>query len=288
LDESNVREEVQHSVGQFHGLTRPLRAFTGARGVRVVHPAYQVIAEHRHDSACLTLHTLGSGREHFDDAEAQISGPSAVFHRPDSAHLDHIGDLGLETVSIEFDITWLRSAGLDIRLDRSHHWQGGAVGQSARILAKLWVFESDELRLSRATAVFLGQALRSAAPPRFHWLQEVSEALAAESPPSTLTLAHRLDLHPAWLARAYRAAVGEGMGETVRRSRVERAINLLRSTDARLADIAAAVGFFDQSHMNRCFTSVVARTPRQIRSEYAILPTSATADTDQRIRRSVT
>jgi AraC family transcriptional regulator len=96
---------------------------------------------------------------------------------------------------------------------------------------------------------------------------QVSDLLSVAEPPSTLDLARRLDLHPAWLARAYRHFSGEGLAETARRHRVEHASAMLRRSGLPLADIAHSAGFCDQSHMNRCFASVLGRTPAKVRTE---------------------
>jgi AraC family transcriptional regulator len=84
-------------------------------------------------------------------------------------------------------------------------------------------------------------------------------------------IARRVERHPAWVARAYRAWRGEGMGERVRRRRVERATLRLRMSEAPLADVAAECGFCDQSHMNRSFRAVLGRTPLEVRREAALL-----------------
>jgi AraC family transcriptional regulator len=86
---------------------------------------------------------------------------------------------------------------------------------------------------------------------------------------STLSIASRLDLNPAWLARAYRAAAGEGLQDTLRRRRVERALELLATTDMCLAEVALAANFCDQPHMNRCFRTVIGSTPAEVRSRRA-------------------
>jgi transcriptional regulator GlxA family with amidase domain len=84
-------------------------------------------------------------------------------------------------------------------------------------------------------------------------------------------------LHPAWLARAYRAWRGEGLADTVRRRRVERGALLLRMSDTPLAEVAVACGFCDQSHMNRSFRAVLGRTPLDVRSEASLLAPLAPA-----------
>lgn len=88
---------------------------------------------------------------------------------------------------------------------------------------------------------------------------------------ATVDLARALELHPAWLARAYRAWRGEGLAETARRRRVERAVLLLRGGGAPLASVALDSGFCDQSHMNRAFRAVLGRTPAQVRGEARLL-----------------
>ncbi|AKF04411.1 helix-turn-helix transcriptional regulator [Sandaracinus amylolyticus] len=61
--------------------------------------------------------------------------------------------------------------------------------------------------------------------------------------------------------RQFKRATGETPMAYVRRLRVERAKELLLATDMSLADVAAHVGFADQSHFTRVFRSVVGTTP---------------------------
>ena len=112
-----------------------------------------------------------------------------------------------------------------------------------------------------------------ATPPR--WLSDVVDALGAPTVPSTALLATRLGLNPAWLARAYRNAAGEGLGDTIRRKRVERAARLLRATETPIAAIAHDVGFCDQSHMARAFGRVLGRPPSAVRSDRPFMRRSA-------------
>lgn len=243
----------------------------------MVHGRRQVISAHRHDWACITIPIVGQGTEHWDGGEARMSGPCVVAHPPGAAHSDHIGEEGLETVSIQYDPRWLSSSSLTFRypFDRTRWSAGGMVSAHARRLAQTWsrrgVTGPD---LARATAAFL-HALQSAEPVAVpSWLEHVREAIESPAPPATAALAARLDLHPAWLARAYRAAVGEGLAETARRKRVERALPLLHRTRLPLSQVAAAAGYADQSHMNRDFRILLGRTPLQVRTESARLELS--------------
>lgn len=254
--------------GGFHGLQIDLRRLPGAHALRVIHPQWQTIDGHRHDWASLTIYALGSYDEIYDDIVTEIRGPSIVLHPPGAEHANRINAVGLETISVQLDPWWLRMAGFDRPIERTHCWQGGKVAKAARKLAGSWTNKAtSETELARSTAHFLATALSAdpISPPA--WLDRVGHSLNTLDPPTTDALAKQLDLHPAWLARAYRHAVGEGLHETVRRRRVERAVRKLRNTSLGLADIAASTGFCDQSHMNRCFKAIAGRTPLQVREE---------------------
>jgi AraC family transcriptional regulator len=80
-----------------------------------------------------------------------------------------------------------------------------------------------------------------------------------------------IGLHPAWLARAYKQTMGEGLASTRCRLRMEVAAALLRESDEPLSKIAVAAGFCDQSHMARVCLAYTARTPLQLRREVQAL-----------------
>ena len=252
---------------RFKGLEIELHRHPGARVLRVVHPGEQSIEEHDHDWAYIGLYTAGRYLERYDGGEADMSGPCAVLHPAGRPHADLVHDDGLETLTIEFDLAWLRLHGFEGRLDRSRVWSGGGIGRAARRLAALLASpNADEAMLGAATAQFLEQALAEAPTEAPRWIGD-ARRWVSDSHSSTAELARRLDLHPAYVAQAYRSAAGEGISETLRRRRVEAASTLLRRTHLPLAEIALEAGFCDQSHMNRCFSAVLGRTPLRVRQE---------------------
>lgn len=237
----------------------------GARAYRITDAADARIVEHSHDWPVLSLYISGALHNLTEAGETTLCGPSAVLYGANAAHANTISGVGFEQIQIEFDPAWLR---LDRPLDLAgpHHWIGGKVGLAARELAARWMSgQTPDAELRRATSSFLTGAFQCPKTVTPAWLGHVSDKLAAEKPPSTTELAAELGLNPHWLRQAYRTAVGEGMGETVRRRKVEAATTLLRSTNLPAAEIAAAAGFSDQSHMIRCFIAVVGRSPRHVR-----------------------
>ncbi|HEX4333904.1 MAG TPA: helix-turn-helix transcriptional regulator [Usitatibacter sp.] len=269
LDDSKVSPKARGHAG-FHGLERGVRAISGARGVWVSHPPGQVIGEHRHDWPYLMLPSVGGYVERYEAGDVHVAGPSVVFHPAGTCHANRIGERGMETVTLEFDPDWIRLAG--VSLQRSRTWVGGAVAIAAGRLATLWGNASaHDGQVARATSAFLRFALTQQSGPRPEWLDDVQRMLEAPEVPATAEIARRRGLHPAWLARAYRHATGEGIHATVRRRRVERSLLLLRTTDLPPAHIASAAGFFDQSHMIRGFRTVLGRTPMQVRAERELM-----------------
>lgn len=258
---------VKSQKKSFHGVEVTVRKFTGAEALRVSHDANQEIGWHNHDWACLTIPLIGACREVFDGGEVFLEGPSAVLHPPGSYHGDEVGAEGLETFSIQFDPAWLE-AGLRLKLDRSSALVGGRVALAANHLIGIWRnVASQEKKLKQATCEFLHK-IRLEPPPRLPaWLGQAQEDLRRSPAITTDQLARKLNLHPAWFARSYRLAVGEGLADTRRRHRLVSALGLLRNSDQTLADVAAGAGFCDQSHMNRNFAAVLGKTPLQVRHD---------------------
>jgi AraC family transcriptional regulator len=154
---------------------------------------------------------------------------------------------------------------------RTQWRRGGEMAIAARALTKAWLAAGVSAEdLQAATSHFLTRMLARSTEQRAapSWAGEVTAAMEQVD---TRGMARSLSLHPAWLARAYRAWRGEGLVETARRLRVERAALLLRGACAPLVDVALAAGFCDQSHMNRAFRAVLGRTPLEVRREAALL-----------------
>ena len=66
----------------------------------------------------------------------------------------------------------------------------------------------------------------------------------------------------------FKQSVGMPVHQYVIRRRVEHASNLLSSGSARLNEVALKAGFFDQSHMTRCFRRVLGVTPAAVTREF--------------------
>jgi AraC family transcriptional regulator len=85
-------------------------------------------------------------------------------------------------------------------------------------------------------------------------------------------LAEEVGVHPAHLAREFRARHGVSVGEYGRRLRLAWAATEIASGDRPLAEIATEAGFADQSHFTRLFKRHVGTTPARYRGETRHVP----------------
>jgi len=80
--------------------------------------------------------------------------------------------------------------------------------------------------------------------------------------PLTLdAMAAQAGIRPLYLARAFKAAIGQSPHQYVLARRVERAKELLRNTDMPIIDVALSVGFSSQSHLSHWMFRHTGRPP---------------------------
>ncbi len=76
-----------------------------------------------------------------------------------------------------------------------------------------------------------------------------------------------VDISPLYLARAFKAAVGQSPHQYVLARRIERAKELLRNTDLPVVDVALSSGFSSQSHLSHWFIRQVGVSPAVYRRQ---------------------
>ena len=78
-------------------------------------------------------------------------------------------------------------------------------------------------------------------------------------------MAAEVELSPVYLARAFKAAIGQSPHRYVLSRRIDRAKELLRSTDMPVVDVALSAGFSSQSHLSYWFQRYLGVTPAAYR-----------------------
>lgn len=80
-------------------------------------------------------------------------------------------------------------------------------------------------------------------------------------------LANLLQLSPHYFAHLFKQSVGIAPHQYVVQQRVERAKQLLKRLDMTISEVAYAVGFANQAHLNRHFKRITGMTPGAFRRE---------------------
>jgi len=148
--------------------------------------------------------------------------------------------------------------------------QSEVLGMRFRHLTELAVIEDDEhlARWLRNAVVRIFEAVEShhdIAPNA-----SVCRALGIirEESGGSLTraaVARKAGVSPAHLAQLLSERTGRSFTELVREARIDRACELLRSTEHSMAAIAAECGFCDQSYFTHVFQRLKKVTPKQYR-----------------------
>jgi AraC family transcriptional regulator len=236
-------------------------------------PATEVLPRHTHDRACVAVMLDGS----FD---LRLTGklyqcfPTSIFTEPaGETHANYMGPSGAHVVVVQPDpgcADLLQPfAGILGQAAQCHH--AGLTERAARLTREL--DSPDDLSALAAEGIVLemlvdlarldyGRARR--APPWLRRAQEVLHARFAE-PIRTAELAGEVGVHPAHLARSFRAHYKQSIGTYVRCLRLDWAARELLQSDVSLAAVALAAGFADQSHFTRFFKRHTGQTPQAYR-----------------------
>ena len=78
-------------------------------------------------------------------------------------------------------------------------------------------------------------------------------------------LSKALDIHPVHLSRDFSKYFNSGLGEYLRKLKVQKSLHLMSQKNLDLTTIAMDCGFSDQSHFTRCFKDINGITPSQYR-----------------------
>jgi AraC family transcriptional regulator len=102
-------------------------------------------------------------------------------------------------------------------------------------------------------------------PAWLHQVQEILHERFRDAPPLR-HIAKLVQIHPVYMATAFKAHFRCTIGEYVRRLRLEYACRELGQPGKSLAEIASAAGFADQSHLSRVFKQKLGVTPTEYRA----------------------
>jgi len=230
---------------------------------------------HSHERACFCLVLRGSYVESYGKTELDCKPASLLFRPPGESHSDHFHNAGSDCFLIEVESGWL-----DCLRERAATFvnptttqAGSAVWLARRVYEEFRrLDEVSPLTVQGLTLAIAAELAREPinvaanTPPR--WLQQVKEILHAHFSGNLtlLCIAEMVDVHPVYLAAAFRKCYRCTVGDYVRRLRVEYACRELLNSDVPLVEIALSAGFSSQSHFSRTFKQLTGMPPTQYRA----------------------
>lgn len=260
--------------GAYYGRSVRAEQVAGLLLTEKVHPRGET-PRHAHSYPYLCLVVAGQWTEGHEGGTRECSTQTVIYHPAGEVHWDRFTGKGGRVFAIELGEVWL---------DRAREATGGF--QEPRVFTTGMIpwaamrIRDESRRLDSASPLLieglmlemLGTAERARSAVTAHagpgWLTFIEEILREEfrTPPSLTSLAQMVGIHPVHMARTFRARHGYSVAEYVARVRVEHAARLIAQTNRGLTDIAAEVGFFDQSHLTRTFHRIMGTTPARYRA----------------------
>ncbi|HVE72480.1 MAG TPA: AraC family transcriptional regulator [Thermoanaerobaculia bacterium] len=237
-------------------------AGTGFRVSDVRYGAGDTYDRHAHEHAYLVLVCSGGFAEDARNASVELTSGDVLVVPAGHAHRDVIAAHGarglLVTIAPSFAAV-------------PRHWRahrGGPVSRSMIALHRELSGAANGETLPIEEQILTALSDDTPAEPIDHRAVRMARDLLETHCAQPLRLgdvAREVGVTAAYLARAFGRAERRTMGAYLRATRARRAAALLASTDDALADIAAATGFADQSHLSRVFAAAYTMTPQRYR-----------------------
>jgi AraC family transcriptional regulator len=256
------------------GLART-KAMAGFCLKEFAQPPYRRLPWHEHREASICFVVSGAYAERMRARDHECPPHSMVFKPAGERHADEFGPEGGTCLLIEVVPERLRTlepvSDVAARPSLVRNAKVAALGYQI-YREFLWSDDLSPLAVEGLVLEVLVEAARAGrerpARPRPQWLRQAVDLIheRAGQPLTLSSIAREVGIHPAHLARTFRAHYRRSIGDYVRRLRVERAARDLSDAGASIAEIGIRAGFFDQSHFSRVFREHTGLTPTAFRS----------------------
>jgi AraC family transcriptional regulator len=223
---------------------------------------------HRHDNAWFTFIFAGSYVERLSNSERSCSAGTVIWHPHDLRHANCFLSDG-HNLNLVLAYERLASLPSDVSIrDKEVLWKGGLPYSFG---LELYRSLNHHAQIPEESVVNLISFCASSAHAhkQVPWLARILDWMNDEySAPLTLMQAsEQAGVHPVHVSRSFRNKLGCTFREHLRRTRVSRAIDLLKRSRADITDVALACGFSDHAHFTRTFKQVTGLTPTSYRTQ---------------------
>jgi AraC family transcriptional regulator len=259
------------TAGHFAGAVRRSRRVAGSLLAETTYAPGLEVAMHEHDRTIICLALDGGFIERRDHETDRCVRGELLYHPGGECHgHSFIGRTAL--FNIQLAPEWLQAMEVVGAPKRPQVIRSGLAPRLAARIA------SESLRSDVASGLVVEDAMLSLVAELAQlrhvrekhapaWLDRVIEALDAGADEQGLAaLSKTAGVHPAHLARTFRARVGCTTGEYSRRRRLDRSRAALIATNRPVSEIATDAGFYDQAHFTRVFKRAFGAPPAAFRA----------------------
>jgi AraC family transcriptional regulator len=239
------------------------------------HQPVSTLARHNHQQPNMACVIGGSFTETISSRSYECVSHSLLIKPAEEVHSNRYGKAGAHCLIIElpsprlYDLDCLSDTFNEVR-----HFQAGVLfALVMQIRRELRTADSiSGLAIEGLVLELMARSIRRShsAPQTIEprWLREARDFIHAHfnQQVSLSVVAEFVGVHPAHLARMFRRHYRYTVGEYVRRLRLDHAAQQMTRTDEPLAEIAASVGFYDQSHFTHTFRLHTGMTPAEYRT----------------------
>jgi AraC family transcriptional regulator len=266
--------ETHLRAGHFYGDTLGKLRCSDLILSELRHAHGQRLPRHSHEAGFFCLLLDGGYTEFYGRKAVAYKPLNVMWHPPGVTHRDEIGQSGGHFFIAEVQDYWLERLREHTPVpDTLSDPRGGELlwlalklyreYQESRHTSPLMI---EGIILEMLALASRARSARERQAPA--WLGRAVELLHEEFRDHLTVnrLAAEAGVHPVHLSKVFRQFYGETVGDYAHRLRIELACRLLRDPAARLAEVALAAGFADQSHFTRVLKRLTGMTPHALRS----------------------
>ncbi|MCO6148942.1 AraC family transcriptional regulator [Flavobacterium sp. NRK1] len=259
---------IQSRRGEFYGQTNKIINLEGIILTDTVY-THDKVDWHYHENAYFTFILEGSVIEGNKKETYNCSAGSLLFHNWEEPHYNIKPEGLTRGFHIEIEKNWFHKLEFN-----AADLEGSNYLDSLNLKFLMYkIFWETKLHDSTTPLSIQVLLLESLAQMQQHdkiksikkpaWVSEVKMILNDQfSDNLTLEyLSQSLNIHPVHLSRDFSKYFNSGLGEYIRKLKVEKALQLISEKKLDLTAIAHECGFSDQSHFTRCFKAVNGINP---------------------------
>jgi AraC family transcriptional regulator len=229
---------------------------------KTTYEAGMTMPAHVHDRAYVTLVVEGHYTEQRLGVPRHLHRGMLVFHPAGETHADYVHGQSMATVNVEYlsgdlpsDFYCAQGSDVDVL---GHRLQSALPAGGAAL---------------RSSIAAIGEFLRARIPraaPSEHMAAAREKLHDIRRRTPVAALAAELGVHRAQLHRAFKETYGEAPRAAATKRRLAAATALLEGSNESVASVAAACGYFDQSHFCRQFKRLTGISPSEYRRAFAV------------------